>query len=227
MEKIYRDRRDAGRKLANLLEGTLGWKDAVVLALPRGGVPVAHEIAARLNLPMDILVVRKLGVPGQEELAMGAVASGGIVAINPSIVERTGISSEVVDAVVAREKLEIERRERVYRDGRPAMPIHGRAIIVVDDGMATGASMLAAVRTLRPHAERILVAVPVGPLSTCEALGREADEIVCAATPKEFIAVGDFYANFEQTTDEEVRSLLSQGYRADETRVSPARVASK
>jgi putative phosphoribosyl transferase len=230
VEKIYRDRRDAGRKLAKLLECMPGWndaKDVIVLGLPRGGVPVAYEIALRLSLPLDVLVVRKLGVPGQEELAMGAIASGGIMAMNPSVVERAGISQEAIEAVVQREKLEIERREYAYRGGRPLLPIQGRGVILVDDGMATGASMSAAVRALRVQAARILVAVPAAPLSTCEELRREVDEVICAATPKEFIAVGDFYGNFNQTMDEEVRSLLAERYRAEEARVTPARVASK
>jgi predicted phosphoribosyltransferase len=227
VEKIYRARRDAGLALALVLEGMSDWKDAVVLALPRGGVPVAYEIALRLSLPLDVLVVRKLGVPGQEELAMGAIASGGIIVMNPSILDCTGISGEMIEAAVQREKLEIERRERAYRGGWPALPIEGRAVILVDDGVATGASMSAAILALRPQAGRILVAVPVAPESACAELGRKADEILCTATPKEFNAVGDFYGNFAQTTDEEVCTLLSQSYRAAEARASPERVASK
>ncbi len=213
---IFQDRRDAGRVLSRALEEFRDRPDAVVLALPRGGVPVAYEVARALKLPLDILIVRKLGVPGQEELAMGAIASGGTVVTNPSVVDELDISRETIEAAVEREKLEIERRERAYRDGHPAIPIEGRTVILIDDGLATGASMTAAARALRPHAAKVIAAVPVAAAGTCDELRGEVDEIVCATTPQSFFAVGMFYRNFEQTTDHEVRALLSQA-RKDET----------
>ena len=184
--------------------------DAIVLGLPRGGVPVAFEIAHGLHLPLDVFVVRKLGVPGQEELAMGAIASGGMVVLQADVIAAFSIRQETIDDVVARERLEIERREAAYRDGRPPARLDGRAIILVDDGLATGATMTAAVRALRPVARRILVAVPVAAPSTRDELRREADEVICLETPDPFHAVGEFYRNFEQTTDAEVRALLAQ-----------------
>jgi len=181
-----------------------------VLGLPRGGVPVAYEVACALNLPLDIFIVRKLGVPGQEELAMGAIASGGTVVTNQSIVRELGISPEVIEAIAQRERLEIERREQTYRDGRPPIPVEGRTAIVVDDGLATGASMLAAARALRPRVRRVIAAVPVASATTCKELSGELDQIICAITPQPFFAIGMFYRDFTQTTDEEVRTLLAQ-----------------
>jgi predicted phosphoribosyltransferase len=210
VQTMFQDRGDAGRALAKALESLPDLRDAIVLGLPRGGVPVAYEVALGLRLPLDILVVRKLGAPGMEELAMGAIASGGIVVSNPSVVEQSGVSREVMDAAVEQQKTEIERRERVYRGGLPALPVEGRAVILVDDGMATGASMLAAVRALRPRVRRIIVAVPVAPESTYETLRSEVDQIICMTMPKSFFAVGQFYRNFDQTTDDEVRTLLLQ-----------------
>jgi putative phosphoribosyl transferase len=207
---VFEDRRDAGRVLARTLQPLYRRGDAIVLGLPRGGVPVAYEVACALDLPLDVFIVRKLGVPGQEELAMGAIASGGTVVINPTVVHEFGISSEVLEAVAKRERLEIERREREYRNGRPPVRIEGRTAIVVDDGLATGASMRAAARALRPRAARVIVAVPVASKTTCDEFRGEVDQIICAATPQPFFAVGMFYRNFEQTTDEEVRALLSQ-----------------
>jgi putative phosphoribosyl transferase len=207
---IFQDRRDAGRVLARAVAKLHDLGDAIVLALPRGGVPVAYEVALELNLPLDIFVVRKLGVPGQEELAMGAIASGGTVVMNPSVVQQLGISSEVIAAVSSREELEIERRVRVYRDGRSPIQIEGRTAILIDDGLATGASMRAAGRALHLRARRVIVAVPVAAERTCNELRKEVDQIICVTTSQPFFAVGAFYRNFTQTTDEEVRSLLSQ-----------------
>jgi len=185
-------------------------EDSIVLGLPRGGVPVAYEVAREWNLPLDIVVVRKLGAPGQEELAMGAIASGGVVAINPSVVNELDIPGDVIRAAAEREKLEIERRERVYRDGHAPERLEGRTAILVDDGLATGATMIAAARSVRPVARRVIVAVPVAAVSACKEIRNEVDEVICAATPRDFFAVGMFYRNFEQTTDEEVRSLLKK-----------------
>jgi putative phosphoribosyl transferase len=207
---MFEDRRDAGRVLARTVANVHDLHDAIVLGLPRGGVPVAYELACQLNLPLDVFIVRKLGVPGEEELAMGAIASGGTVVINPSIVHHLGISPEIVQAAIQREEIEIERRERAYRDGHPPMRIEDRTAILVDDGLATGATMLAAARALRPRAERVIAAVPIAAESTCNKLRSEVDEVICANTPERFFAVGAFYRDFSQTTDEEVRSLLSK-----------------
>jgi predicted phosphoribosyltransferase len=207
---IFQDRRDAGRALVQAVAKLHDLGDAVVLGLPRGGVPVAYEVACALNLPLDIFIVRKLGVPGQEELAMGAIASGGTIVTNQSIVRELGISPEVIEAIAQRERLEIERREQAYRDGRPPIPVEGRTAIVVDDGLATGASMLAAARALRPRVRRVIAAVPVASETTCKELSSEVDQILCAITPQPFFAIGMFYRDFTQTTDEEVRTLLAQ-----------------
>jgi len=206
----FQDRRDAGRALARAVAKLDDLGDAVVLGLPRGGVPVAYEVACGLNLPLDIFIVRKLGVPGQEELAMGAIASGGTIVTNQSIVRHSGISPEVIELIAKRERLEIERREWAYRDGRPPIPLEGRTAILVDDGLATGATMLAAARALRPRARRVIAAVPVASETTCKELSGEVDRIICPTTPEPFFAVGMFYRDFAQTTDEEVRTLLSQ-----------------
>jgi len=205
---IFADRRDAGRALARALRAMPGLDEAVVLALPRGGVPVGYEVARELRLPLDVLVVRKLGAPGQEELALGAVARTGVVVVNAEIVRAFAIAQEQMDAMVAREREEIARREALYRGGRAGMDVTGRAAIVVDDGLATGSTMKAAVRTLRPVAARLVVAVPVGSREACEELRCEADEVVCVQTPERFQAVGEFYRDFNQTSDGEVRELL-------------------
>jgi predicted phosphoribosyltransferase len=211
---IFQDRRQAGLALAQVLSEELGEDlsagDAIVLGLPRGGIPVAFEIAHALHLPLDVFVVRKLGVPGQEELALGAIAGGGMVVLQSDVIAAFSIQQETIDAVVARERLEIERREAAYRDGRPSALLDGRTVILVDDGLATGATMTAAVRALRPVARRVLVAVPVAALSTRDELRREADQVVCLETPEPFHAVGEFYRNFDQTSDAEVRALLAQ-----------------
>lgn len=207
---IFEDRRAAGIALARMMQGSRDWGDAIVLGLPRGGVPVASEVARALDLPLDVFVVRKLGVPGHEELAMGAVASGGIKVVNKAVVYELSISPEVLETVAEREQAEIERREKTYRDGRPPLRIDGRTAIVVDDGLATGASMLAAVRALRPRAQQVVVAVPVAAEATYAAIHHEVDEIFCVDVSRHFVAVGMFYRNFEATTDDEVRSLLAK-----------------
>ncbi len=212
-EKVFRDRREAGRVLARTIQASeisCDCQDGIVLGLPRGGVPVAYEVARALGLPLDIFVVRKLEVPGLEELAMGAVASDGTVTINSAIVEEFRIREEAIEAEIERETLEIKRRESAYRNGRPAARIEGRMVILVDDGLATGASMLAAVRALRPRVRKVIVAVPVASHSTCNELRHQVDQLICARTPWPFYSVGSFYRDFEQTTDEEVRTLLSE-----------------
>jgi putative phosphoribosyl transferase len=207
---IFQDRRDAGRVLAQLLEPFHDRSETIVLGLPRGGVPVAYEVARGLNLPLDIFIVRKLGVPGQEELAMGAIASGGTIVINQDVVKGLAIANAAIEEAANRERQEIERREVEYRGGRPPLPTEGRTVILVDDGLATGASMRAAARALRPRARSTIVAVPVAAKSTCDELRSEVDQVICATTPDPFGAVSMFYRNFAQTTDEEVRTLLSQ-----------------
>ena len=217
LDKEFEDRRDAGRVLARSLlssEVARDAQDGIVLGLPRGGVPVAYEVARALDLPLDVFIVRKLGVPDFVELAMGAITTDGTVAMNQAVIQEFGITQDAIDAVVEREKLEIERRELAYRNGRPAARIEGRTAILVDDGVATGASMLAAARALRRSARKVIVAIPVAARGTCEKLRKEADEVICACVPWQFYSVGSFYQNFEQTTDEEVRTLLSQA-RAD------------
>jgi putative phosphoribosyl transferase len=210
---VFEDRRDAGRILAAEIEVSRDWADAIVLGLPRGGVPVAYEVARALDLPLDIFIVRKLGVPGEEELAMGAIASGGTVVINRSVVRELAISQRSIEAVTQRERLEIERRERAYRNGNPPARIDRRTAILIDDGLATGASMLAAARALRPRARQVIAAVPVAAKNACGELRNEVDRIICLATPEPFLSVGRCYRNFEQTTDDEVRVLLAQARR--------------
>jgi predicted phosphoribosyltransferase len=205
----YRDRREAGRVLADSLVRRGPWRNPVVLGLARGGVPVAFEVAQRLQAPLDVFVVRKLGFPGQEELAFGAIASGGVMVLNPSLA--SALSRDEIDAAVRREREELARRERLYRGERPPIPLGGRDVVLVDDGLATGASMLAAIRALKQlHASRIIVAVPVGAAETCAELATEADDVVCALTPVPFDAVGMWYQDFSETTDDEVRQLLDR-----------------
>jgi putative phosphoribosyl transferase len=208
---LFQDRHEAGRHLAAKLLHYAGRDDVVVLALPRGGVPVGFEVARALGAPLDVFLVRKLGVPGQPELAMGAIASGGVRVLNERVMSVLGITAEELDRVTAAELEELERREREYRDGRPPVDVTGRVAILVDDGLATGASMRAAVEALRRrNPGRSVVAVPVGAPETCADLGREADEVICSQEPPEFYAVGLWYENFAQTTDDEVRQLLAR-----------------
>jgi putative phosphoribosyl transferase len=207
----FKNRSEAGRFLAEQLSAYANRPDTLVLALPRGGVPVAYEVAKALGAPLDVFLVRKLGLPGHEELAMGAIATGGVRVLNPEVVEYLRIPEEVIDEVTARERLELERRERLYREGRPALSPRGRVVILVDDGLATGSTMLAAVLALRQQQPAsIVVAVPVAAKQTCEELRTVADEVVCAVTPDPFYAVGLWYEDFAQTTDEEVRELLAR-----------------
>jgi putative phosphoribosyl transferase len=217
MDACFRDRREAGQALAQKLRSYVGRDDVIVLALPRGGVPVGYEIAASLGVPLDVFIVRKLGVPGQGELAMGAIASGGIRVVNEDVLQYLPNAELILDAVVAKEEPEIERREREYRDGRRMPQLGGKIVILVDDGLATGATMRAAVAALRQHdAAKIVVAVPVGAPETCREFEKEVDETICAITPEEFYGVGQFYEDFSQTSDEEVRELLATA--ADELR---------
>ncbi len=199
--------------LGELVASLPDLQDAVVLGLVRGGVPVAFEVARACRLPMDILVVRKLGVPGQEELAMGAIASGGVVVLNEHIVQSWRVSEKKLEHVVEREWQEMQRRERLFREERPATDFTGRAVILVDDGLATGATMRAAIRAVRGGARRVIVAVPVGAKSTCEELAHEADRVVCALVPEPLDAVSLFYREFGATTDEEVVATMRLGTR--------------
>ncbi len=205
----YRDRRHAGAELAARLGHFKGRDDVVVLALPRGGVPVAIEVARVLEAPLDIFLVRKLGVPGHRELAMGAIASGGVRVLNEEVVRWYRIPEAVIDETARAEQAELERRERAYRDGRSPVPIQDRIVLLIDDGLATGSSMRAAVQAVRrQRPARVVVAVPVGAPDTCREFADVADEIVCARAPERFSAVGEWYRDFSQTTDEEVRALL-------------------
>jgi putative phosphoribosyl transferase len=206
----YEDRRHAGRVLAQALQQ---FKDRapVVLALPRGGVPVAHEVARALHAPLDVFIVRKLGVPGHRELAMGAIASGGVRALNDDVIAMLRLPHTVIDAVAREEQIELERREHAYREGRPLVELSGRVVLLVDDGLATGSTMKAAVEAVRTHhPARVVVAVPVGSPDTCREFTEVADEIVCARAPEYFAAVGQWYRDFSQTSDEEVRALLRE-----------------
>lgn len=205
----FGDRVEAGQLLAARLAAYGNRDDVLVLALPRGGVPVANEVARALNLPFDVFVVRKLGVPGHEELAMGAIASGGVRQVNRDVVEALGIPGNVIDAVAAREQRELERRERAYRGRRPPLSLINKTVILVDDGLATGSTMRVAVMAARQQQPaRVIVAAPVGAVSACADLATEADDVVCVRTPEPFVAVGMWYRDFTPTTDHEVRSLL-------------------
>jgi putative phosphoribosyl transferase len=207
---LFRDRGDAGRALARRLSSYAGRSDVTILALPRGGVPVASEISRALGLPLDVFLVRKLGVPGHEELAMGAIASGGARVLDSEVLRAYRVSEDELERVAAAERRELDRRQIAYRRDRPALDVRGRTVILVDDGLATGSSMRAAVEALGPLSPaRVVVAVPVAPRSTVLSLERVTDEVVCLEMPEPFLAVGMFYENFEQTSDEEVRDLLS------------------
>lgn len=207
----FNDRRDAGRQLAEVLRPLATTPGLVVLGLPRGGIPVAFEVARVLGAPLDVCVVRKLGVPGHEELAMGAIASGGVETLNARTILELNITDEEIAHAVARERTELERRERAYRDGRPPIDVRGRTVILVDDGLATGASMTAAVMALRQRGPRtIIVAVPVASQSACAEARRDGHGCVCVVTPRAFRGVGEWYIDFDQTTDEEVRALLAE-----------------
>lgn len=212
--KTFRNRIEAGQLLAQRLMDYANRPDVLVLALPRGGVPVGYEVARALNAPLDVLVVRKLGVPEQEELAMGALASGGVCILNRRVVETLGIPDAVIDAVAAREQRELERRERAYRDDRPVLDVSGRTVILVDDGMATGSTMKAAVEVLRLLGARdIVVATPTAAGSTAREIQRDVDAFVAVMTPEDFPSVGQWYDDFSQTTDREVRDLLRRAHR--------------
>ena len=206
----FRDRTEAGRLLGEEMSRRFGGRDdVIVLALPRGGVPVGHEVANALHAPLDVFVVRKLGMPGHEELAMGAIASGGVQVINEDVIGWMPVSKKAIEAVAERERIELARRETAYRGDRPPIEVEGRTVVIVDDGLATGSTMRAAIRALRKMRPRaIVVAVPVAARETCESLRSEADDIVCLRTPQPFDAVGLWYRNFEQTTDAEVHELL-------------------
>ena len=207
----FADRAEAGELLAERLSAYRDRDDVVVLALPRGGVPVAREVARALGVPLDVYVVRKLGVPGHEELAMGAIATGGVRLLNHDVIDALGIPMNVIDAVASREQQELARREQAYRGDRGPIALTNKTVILVDDGLATGATMRAAVMAARQQQPaRVIVAVPVGAVSTCAGLAAEADEVVCVRTPDPFVAVGLWYRDFTPTTDHEVRSLLGK-----------------
>jgi putative phosphoribosyl transferase len=220
---IFKNRADAGRKLAARLTRYADRGDILVLALPRGGVPVAYEVAKELKAPLDIFLVRKLGVPGHEELAMGAIASGGVRVINEELVNYLGIPDEVIDAIAAVEQRELERRAVAYRDDRPQPEVTDRIVILIDDGLATGSTMRAAAASLRlQKPRRIVVAVPVSSPETCDEFRREVDEIICGVTPQHFQGVGLWYDDFSQTSDEEVRDLLMRATQLEHHAASSA-----
>ncbi len=214
MEIRFQNRAEAGRRLARNLRAYRGREDVIVLGLPRGGVPVAYEVALAIHAPLDVFIVRKLGVPGFRELAMGAIASGGIRVVNEDVVRHLPNAEIILDAVAADETLEIERREREYRGGRPAPELRGRIVILVDDGLATGATMRAAVAALRQRGiAKIIVAVPVGAADTCREFEAEVDETICVMVPDFFDGVGQYYEDFSQTSDDEVRELLAAAWK--------------
>jgi putative phosphoribosyl transferase len=207
----FYSRQEAGAELADQLRKYRGRNDVIVLALPRGGVPVAYEVAEALDAPLDVFLVRKLGMPGHSELAMGAIASGGVRVLNEDVIQAYRIPEQAIDAVARNEEEELKRREREYREGRPPLDLAAKTVILVDDGLATGSTMRAAVEAVRLHRPaRVIVAVPVGAPSTCEEFADIADETICARTPAPFFAVGQWYQDFSQTSDDEVRTLLQE-----------------
>jgi putative phosphoribosyl transferase len=211
----FADRAEAGKRLAEALADYAGRTDVLVLALPRGGVPVAYEVARTLAVPMDLWLVRKLGVPGQEELAMGAIAGNDTRVLNQDIINVLNIDRATIEAVIVKEQAELERRNRLYRQGRPSPDIEGKTIVIIDDGLATGATMRAAIASLRQAgATRIIAAVPVGAASTCGKVERDADELVCLYTPEPFYGVGQWYNDFSQTSDESVLALLESAAKS-------------
>ena len=213
MELPFDNRTQAGRLLGQALLHYAGRDDIIVLALPRGGVPVAFEVVKAINAPLDLMLVRKLGTPGQEELAMGAIAPGDVRVLNPDIVHSLRISEETIEAVAKRERKELDRRQRAYRGDRPPPQVQGHCVILVDDGLATGATMRTAIKAIRQQQpNRIVVAVPVAPADTIQTLREEADEVVCLATPEPFWAIGSWYREFPQTSDEEVKDLLERAW---------------
>jgi len=221
---VFRDRRHAGQALARMLTAYANRSDVIVLALPRGGVPVGFEVAEALHVTLDVFIVRKLGVPGHEEYAMGALASGGVRVLNRNVVRMLDIPDADVETVTQSEQRELERRERLYRGDKPPPDVRGRTVLLVDDGLATGSTMLAAVKALHEQQPaRIVVAVPTAAAETCEDLRRAADEVVCATTPAPFRAVGLWYEDFSQTSDEEVRELLTRARRDAAHAASAAR----
>jgi len=214
---IFHDRADAGRALAKQLDGYAGRDDVVVLALPRGGVPVGYHVAEALGAPLDIFVVRKLGTPGHRELAMGAIASGGVRVLNDDVVRWLNIRPEQIESVAREEEQELIRREAAYKAGRPPVSLKDRVVILVDDGLATGSTMKAAVQAVKQHGpSRVIVAVPVGAPETCRDLREYADDVVCASMPERFSAVGQWYERFDQTSDDEVRELLTRAAERSE-----------
>ena len=221
-KKIFKDRIEAGGFLADKLTNYTDRRDTIVLGLPRGGIPVAYEVAQKLHAPLDVFTVRKLGVPGHEELAMGAIASGGVRVLNHDVLSYIKIPDEEIDRVAADELRELERRERLYRGARPPLEVRDRIVIVVDDGLATGSTMRAAVKALRQkRPKQIVVAAPVGARETCDSFGDEVDVLcVCALTPEPFRAVGLWYADFEQTSDDEVRNLLARAMPEDQRKAA-------
>jgi len=221
--EILVNRRDAGRRVARKLAAYSGRSDTIVLGLPRGGVVVAFEVARALDAPLDVFLVRKLGAPGQEELAVGAIASGGVRVMNEDVIRALHLSESQVGAIVVREQAVLERRERLYRGHSEPLELAGKVVILVDDGLATGASMRTAIRSLKSHAPaRIVVAVPTAPPETCAVLGREVDETVCVMTPEPFHSIGSWYLDFSQTSDEEVVELLEKAKSFGQSRTTPA-----
>lgn len=227
-QKLFRNRIQAGEALALRLADYAGRDDVIVLALPRGGVPVGAAIARRLKVPLDVLLVRKLGLPGREEYAMGAIASGGVCILQAEVLSTLDIPPSVIEAVAQREMLEIKRREKLYRAGRPPPQLRERVVILADDGLATGSTMQVAAHVVREsNPARLIVAVPLAPSKTCEKLKSEADEVICLRTPEPFYSVGQWYEDFEQTKDDEVTSLLKETEREQARRTRSAQGSQK